>query len=126
MSGQEINEKGRNHDRPATGTGLGLLDVSDAARDLLERADDANLTLQEIEAIALQPYELSPAAAEIDGAVDQCPELRIGSFGELFDLRRSQETLLGLGTRGSVTFRQGDSTISRESAASLRMLRRIR
>ena len=103
-----------------------LLDVPDASRDLLERSDDAGLTLQEVQVHPLESDELTPPAAEGDRAVDERAELRIGSFAELFDLHGGREPLLRLGTRGSVTLRQGDSTISRESAASLRMLRRIR
>jgi hypothetical protein len=37
VSGQEIDEEGRDVEGPAAGAGLGLLDVSDAAWDLLER-----------------------------------------------------------------------------------------
>lgn len=60
MSGQKIDEEGRDIERPAAGAGLGLLDVSDAAGDLLECPYDAHLTLQEVQMLSLKPDELAP------------------------------------------------------------------
>ena len=64
-------------DGPAAGAGLGLLDVSDAAGDLLECPHDPDFTLEEVYLLALEPRELASAAAEVDSAEHESPELRV-------------------------------------------------
>jgi hypothetical protein len=65
-----------------------------SAADLLKRADDPHLALEQMEVVPLEPDQLPPRAAEVHGAVDKSAERRLDHVGEPLDLLGSQVALL--------------------------------
>ncbi len=119
MEAQLLGQEGRDRERAPGGARLRLFDVARATFDLLERADDPHLALQEIEVVLLEANQLAPPASEVDGRVDEGAESRIDHLGEPFDLIRCEVALLLMRNARREMLRQGDSGMSRASTASL-------
>ena len=94
MEAQLLSQEGRDRERAPGGAHLRLFDVARAIIDLLKRADDPHLPLQEIEVVLLEANQLAAAAPEVDGRVDEGAEGRIDHLGEPFDTVRCEVTLL--------------------------------
>ena len=72
---KQVAEKGGQCDEPARRAGLGLIDISELASDLLERATDARLSLEQVQPISLEASELAPARARVRRCMDQRGEV---------------------------------------------------
>lgn len=68
--------------------------------------------------LALEPGELTPPTVEISGRVDDGLEARVHLISQPANLGGGEEPLLLPGILGSVTPRQGDSAIIRNSTAA--------
>lgn len=94
-------ERCRDRDRSSAAAGLRLFQVANAGPGLLQRPDDAELPLLQVDVAPFEPDQLAPAATEIYGCVDQGPVVRVDRVGKAFDLGGRQETLLGLRCRAA-------------------------
>jgi hypothetical protein len=81
-------------DEPSRGAGLGFVDVAELASDLLECADDARLSLEQVQAVSPEACELTPARACVRRCIDQRGEVLTDRIRKPRDLDGVKESLL--------------------------------
>jgi hypothetical protein len=97
---QDLDQERRDGEHAPAGAALRLLHVLREAVDFLQGPDDPHLAPKKVQALTLEPHQLPPPAAEVDGRIDERPKVRVDHGRQALHLLDGQVEVLAVGHSG--------------------------